>query len=553
MDEGRKQSYGDTLFDVAAAKKIPHTVLSTTMCEDKKNLRERLNAIMKSKRHTCLTIVGSAVLLATAIVLAITLGAGRTTAQNAATGSSITELAFDNLDRSVTPGVGLSLAYESDEFIIFYGCFGLFGYNLEQSKMVFEVDFVKAFGQTCNIQGDYGVTVEVSPDGQYIILSYTNPINPDFVHDTYFIDIPTLAYTRGAYEPMTDVFVFNGEGGQIRESLDIGSTFYTRGGKEWLPFEKYATGQSGLRFALYPGVPADTAEATPIIKDTAGWYPLTYVVSAVVTCPWNADITLYFAGAGTEATPIPIPFPKEKIDTHMLRLDVGNIFRNGFLGHVWVVAIDVAGIEHSTEIINVIYEPTSSMSLLGSNIQIGMTEAESELIVTMIEMGVWDDEGTSDCIADYMFRVSRDLFYYHLECGTINDDVNERSLLLSEEQRKAINQIVESYTFGLNVPDEIPVINANNIGSEISRYITDDGLSWVSLLDNGRFCVEGRPVVSYRPEGSYGIYGGKLYLNISDDQQFVFQFDGRSLVFESGEWLENWVPKGSVFSLAEDR
>lgn len=55
-DVGEKQWYGDTLIAVAAdsIRKIP---LSITMCEDKKNLRERLNAIMKYKKHSKGTVV----------------------------------------------------------------------------------------------------------------------------------------------------------------------------------------------------------------------------------------------------------------------------------------------------------------------------------------------------------------------------------------------------------------------------------------------------------------------------------------------------------------
>jgi beta-lactamase regulating signal transducer with metallopeptidase domain len=41
--EGR-QNYGDTLISVAADSKIPKAVLSTTMCEEKKALKERLKA-----------------------------------------------------------------------------------------------------------------------------------------------------------------------------------------------------------------------------------------------------------------------------------------------------------------------------------------------------------------------------------------------------------------------------------------------------------------------------------------------------------------------------
>ncbi len=56
------QQYGDTLITVAAdsIKKMP---LLTTMLEDKKNLKERLDAIMKQKQHSKRTVIAASVFL----------------------------------------------------------------------------------------------------------------------------------------------------------------------------------------------------------------------------------------------------------------------------------------------------------------------------------------------------------------------------------------------------------------------------------------------------------------------------------------------------------
>lgn len=42
----------------------------------------------------------------------------------------LSELAFDNLDMNAPVGVGFNLAFENDDFIIFYGTDGLFCYDL---------------------------------------------------------------------------------------------------------------------------------------------------------------------------------------------------------------------------------------------------------------------------------------------------------------------------------------------------------------------------------------------------------------------------------------
>jgi len=76
MDAYNKQHYGETLISVASTQKIPLPVLSTTMCEEKRALKERLTAIMKSKKHTKLAIFISTIILLTVVLVACTMGAG---------------------------------------------------------------------------------------------------------------------------------------------------------------------------------------------------------------------------------------------------------------------------------------------------------------------------------------------------------------------------------------------------------------------------------------------------------------------------------------------
>ncbi|MCL2568816.1 MAG: leucine-rich repeat domain-containing protein [Oscillospiraceae bacterium] len=74
MDE--KQSYGDTLLFVSAESKLPRVVLAATMCEEQKNLKERLGSIMKSKQHTRIALILSAVLIFFAAGFVVALGVG---------------------------------------------------------------------------------------------------------------------------------------------------------------------------------------------------------------------------------------------------------------------------------------------------------------------------------------------------------------------------------------------------------------------------------------------------------------------------------------------
>jgi len=66
FDISEIQQYGDTLIAVAAdsIRKMP---LSITMFEDKKNLKERLDAIMKHKKYSKRTVIAASVILVTIV------------------------------------------------------------------------------------------------------------------------------------------------------------------------------------------------------------------------------------------------------------------------------------------------------------------------------------------------------------------------------------------------------------------------------------------------------------------------------------------------------
>ncbi len=66
FDISEKQQYGDTLIAVAAdsIRKMPRSI---TMFEEKENLKERLGAIMKYKKHSKRTIIVASVILVTVV------------------------------------------------------------------------------------------------------------------------------------------------------------------------------------------------------------------------------------------------------------------------------------------------------------------------------------------------------------------------------------------------------------------------------------------------------------------------------------------------------
>ena len=78
LNDENRRNYGNTLIYVAASHKRPSANIAATMCEEKKDLKARLSAIMKSKKYPLITLLASAVLVLVVILVAIFLGSGRT-------------------------------------------------------------------------------------------------------------------------------------------------------------------------------------------------------------------------------------------------------------------------------------------------------------------------------------------------------------------------------------------------------------------------------------------------------------------------------------------
>lgn len=161
------------------------------------------------------------------------------TTQPTAAGEPLSALAFDALDVTAPAGVGFELVYESEAFIVFYGDMGLFCYDLEAQKMDFTVDFVKVFGKEGLVQGEYGTAVEVSADGNTIIITYTDPDATEIVYDACYIDVPAQVYNMDAYQPLEQVYDRESSSGMVIPGGSIGSSTYHNGENKWSLFAEY--------------------------------------------------------------------------------------------------------------------------------------------------------------------------------------------------------------------------------------------------------------------------------------------------------------------------
>lgn len=76
LSDEEKQEYGDTLISMVAEHKYPMGILSTTMCEEKRTLKERLLSIMNHSKKSRLITIASVLLIIIVICTSVVLGAG---------------------------------------------------------------------------------------------------------------------------------------------------------------------------------------------------------------------------------------------------------------------------------------------------------------------------------------------------------------------------------------------------------------------------------------------------------------------------------------------
>jgi len=100
----------------------------------------------------------------------------------------------------------------------------------------FSVDFVKAVGIEGSVQGSYGTAVDVSEDGNTILISEYNA-KTDRRGKTCRIDISSLTYVQGEYEPLENPFDAENIKGSVYPGVKISQIKYILGDKEWTLFE----------------------------------------------------------------------------------------------------------------------------------------------------------------------------------------------------------------------------------------------------------------------------------------------------------------------------
>ena len=227
-DKDIRADYSLSLLQFSTGKKV---MIGTPLAFGEGDTKERIENIMKYRKPTY-AIVAFALIMCIGLTACLFSNPRSTAGQ-----PNLSEIEIENIDLSASTEVGVDLVYESDDFIIFYGSIGLFGYDLDKKEIMFAVDFVKAVGIDGSVQGSRGTSVEVSADGKTIVISDYDA-EKDVRHKTCYIDIPTLTYTVADYEPLEHVFERDDAKGVIYPGVKIEQIKYRIGGKEWMVFDR---------------------------------------------------------------------------------------------------------------------------------------------------------------------------------------------------------------------------------------------------------------------------------------------------------------------------
>ena len=107
---------------------------------------------------------------------------------------------------------------------------------MKANELKFSVDFMKAVGIEGSVQGSNGTAVDVSEDGNKIIVSEYK-VETDTRGKTCYIDIPSLTYRYDEYKPLKKPFNKENIKGYIYPGVKISQIKYVLDDKEWSLFE----------------------------------------------------------------------------------------------------------------------------------------------------------------------------------------------------------------------------------------------------------------------------------------------------------------------------
>ena len=149
------------------------------------------------------------------------------------------------LEADTRVGIGVETDYADENIVVFHGYFGLFVYDLKESRITFSMDLGAATGTT-NIQGSYAVAVYVSKEenAAKLMVTYFDAERVGESPLSYYIDTKTgeIRYSPTVY-PEGGFAVAGSQAHSVEMATDsVKDLTYYDGTKTWKLFENWSFG-----------------------------------------------------------------------------------------------------------------------------------------------------------------------------------------------------------------------------------------------------------------------------------------------------------------------
>lgn len=75
---------------------------------------------------------------------------------------------------------------------------------------------------------------------------------------------------------------------------------------------------------------------------------------------------------------------------------------------------------------------------------VAVPKEDADVFLDFTQSSDWN-KGTTDCFSNCEIEINGEVFRYHSDCGTFNDNEKDRSLTVDEETKTLINNILSNY------------------------------------------------------------------------------------------------------------
>ena len=66
-------------------------------------------------------------------------------------------------------------------------------------------------------------------------------------------------------------------------------------------------------------------------------------------------------------------------------------------------------------------------------------------ISSLLEENSWETGATADCLNNIQLIIDSKTYFYHSDCGTLNDNINQRSMTLDDTTKNELNTVLAKY------------------------------------------------------------------------------------------------------------